>query len=155
MVQQRGIRVECDGCLEKNAYLREHGHFCPASENEHPVLRIPLGDKTDCPHLDSRMIYEFTTTTGREERICPQISTKRLSGKLVGFVRPWRVRKICQAGQQFCAESVCSQVWHPRRLHLHTTALKPPPDSMLSCVAVSRVNFRSMFVILSLPRFLR
>eukprot|EP00439_Symbiodinium_sp_Y106_P018382 s206_g2.t1 len=38
----------------------------PASENEHPVLRIPLGDKTDFLHMDSRMVYDYHRKGGKD-----------------------------------------------------------------------------------------
>ncbi|CAE7558901.1 unnamed protein product [Symbiodinium sp. CCMP2592] len=38
----------------------------PASENENPVLRIPLGDKTDFLHLDSRMVYDYHRKGGKD-----------------------------------------------------------------------------------------
>ena len=38
----------------------------PASENEHPVLRIPLGDKTDFLHLDSRTVYDYHRKGGKD-----------------------------------------------------------------------------------------
>ena len=38
----------------------------PASENERPVLRIPLGDKTDLLHEDSRAIYDFHRKGGTD-----------------------------------------------------------------------------------------
>ncbi|CAE7636266.1 unnamed protein product, partial [Symbiodinium necroappetens] len=38
----------------------------PASENEHPVLRIPLGDKSDFLHVDSRMVYDYHRKGGKD-----------------------------------------------------------------------------------------
>ena len=38
----------------------------PASENEHPVLRIPLGDKTDFLHMDSRLVYDYHRKGGKD-----------------------------------------------------------------------------------------
>ncbi|CAE6955611.1 unnamed protein product [Symbiodinium sp. CCMP2592] len=41
-------------------------HIRPASETEGPVLRIPLGDKIDFLHVDSREVYDYHRKGGKD-----------------------------------------------------------------------------------------
>ncbi|CAE7900938.1 unnamed protein product, partial [Symbiodinium necroappetens] len=128
VLQRTHIFVNTAKCL----YIR------PASETEGPVLRIPLGDKIDFLHVDSRKVYDYHRKGGQD---APQDFEMK-----VNWERDWVAKAM---GGEVNLPTRATII---RRGGLFQSAPSESADSTVKTIVVSRNSWRNTSTSTSLPQ---